>query len=183
MKEDLKRPPIAGKANLIPLSLSQRFYIYAIHGYVAEVTYTAIWDVVYHKNNKLHGITSIWCLFIYGICMLVLERLYFTLRFKISLLLRGFVYVIWIFLWEFSSGFLLRLFDACPWDYSMFKGNIMGLITMEYAPMWYIGGILTEKLVISFSRQLYWGPYLGKEGLVNTQWFSNYWIQKQILEL
>lgn len=158
----MKRPPISEHLKLVPLSFAQRFYIYAIHGYVAEVTYTAVWDVVFSVNHKLQGITSIWCLFIYGISMLVLERMYFTMRDNVPLVVRAFAYMMWIFLWEFSSGYLLSLFDACPWDYSMFKGNIMGLITMEYAPMWYIGGILTEKLIISYSRQLYWGPYLEK---------------------
>lgn len=66
------------------------------------------------------------------------------------------IYLILIFGWEFSTGFVLNLFNACPWDYSWFPFNIMGLITLEYAPLWFIGSILAEQVLIPFINKLKW---------------------------
>ena len=46
------------------------------------------------------------------------------------------LYVVIAFSWEFTTGLILRQFDACPWDYSHYPYNFMGLITLEYAPGW-----------------------------------------------
>lgn len=143
-----------------PLSLPMRFYIYAIHGYVIEVMFTAVWEFVVNHNLKFPGNTSVWSLVIYGISILVVEQIYFHLQGSASLLVRGIIYTIWTYLWEFCTGYLLKSFDACPWDYTNFDWDVMGLVTMEYAPLWFIGGILTEKLLIFYTRRLYWGPYL-----------------------
>ncbi|KRX41855.1 Transmembrane -like protein [Trichinella murrelli] len=46
------------------------------------------------------------------------------------------------------TGLLLRQFDACPWDYGHYPGQFMGLVTVVYAPFWYVAGLLTEILLI-----------------------------------
>jgi uncharacterized membrane protein len=61
--------------------------------------------------------------------------------------LRGLVYLLGIWLVEFSVGWLLRkLTGKCPWDYSNFPGNIRGIITLEYAPVWFIFGLGFERV-------------------------------------
>uniref|UniRef100_A0A8D0DST2 Transmembrane protein 229B n=1 Tax=Salvator merianae TaxID=96440 RepID=A0A8D0DST2_SALMN len=131
-----------------PLSLLCRWYIYAIHGYFSEVMFTATWTFIVDRDWKFQGVTSIWALFIYGTAGLVVEGLYMLLRAHLSLLTRGTIYTLFIYLWEFSTGYVLHRFGACPWDYSGFRFNFMGLITFEYCPFWFVGSLLLEKLVI-----------------------------------
>ena len=142
-----------------PLSVFWRGYIYALHGYATEIMFTAIWELVVNWNWKLPGNTSIWIMPIYGLSGLVMEKLYGLLMERsVPLLVRGLIYVIWTYIWEFTTGFILKQFDICPWDYTAFHGDFMGLITLEYAPFWFVGSILTEQYLMKYTRHLYWGP-------------------------
>ena len=151
---------VVGEFSMEPMSLLMRFYVYAIHGYATEIMFTAMWEFVVNLNWKFPGITSIWTFPIYGSSTLVVEFLHPRLEeMGIPLLGRGVIYMMWTYLWEFSTGYVLKFFDACPWDYTPFHGDFMGLVTLEYAPFWILGGILAEKVVIKYTRCLYWGPY------------------------
>ncbi|TKR80394.1 hypothetical protein L596_014474 [Steinernema carpocapsae] len=134
---------------LRPLNVFERLVIYGVFGMAAEITFTGVWELVENGNRKLHGITSLYAFFIYGFMLLVLERLYLLLKPRMSIILRGVVYLCCCYGWEFSTGYFLKQFDACPWDYaSYFRGHFMGLITAEYIPVWYLTTILAERVLI-----------------------------------
>jgi len=62
------------------------------------------------------------------------------------LVLRALIYMLGIFLVEYSSG---RLFTACGWEiwnYSGLKWNLHGQITLLYAPVWFCLGLFVEFL-------------------------------------
>jgi len=139
-----------------PMSLLGRLYVYAIHGYVMEVMFTAAWEFVVNVNWKFPGHTSVWSLFIYGMSGLMMERIYLCIKDTVPLLLRGFIYTIWAYCWEFTTGYILRHFNACPWDYTTFDADFMGLITLEYAPLWFLGVILGEQIIIKSTLKLCW---------------------------
>ncbi|KAG7169683.1 Transmembrane protein 229B-like [Homarus americanus] len=92
--------------------------------------------------------TSVWSLFIYGVGSLVMERFYRRYHATVPLPLRGLCYVAWTYLWEFSTGMLLRQYGACPWDYTDRNYNLLGLITLEYFPAWYFAAVLTEQILM-----------------------------------
>ena len=71
---------------------------------------------------------------------------------------RGLIYTVWTYGWEFTSGIILRQFDACPWDYTPFSGDFMGVITLEYLPFWFIGSLVLEQIIIYYTCKLYIGP-------------------------
>ncbi|CAL8298904.1 unnamed protein product [Arctogadus glacialis] len=143
-------PPAAA-----PLSTLSRWYLYAIHGYVCEVMFTAAWEFAVHRDWRLPGATSVWALFIYGTCILSVERMYLPLlRGRVPLPLRCVLYTLWTYVWEFGTGLLLRQFGACPWDYSAFRYNFMGLVTAEYALPWFCAALLAERLVIRTTLRL-----------------------------
>lgn len=135
-----------------------RFYIYGIHGFVTEILFTAAWEFVVNLNWKFPGVTSLWSFFIYGLSTIVVERMYLNMRHSVPLLARALIYTAWSYSWEFSTGYVLKQFNACPWDYTPFDGDFMGLVTLEYAPLWYIACIIGEQLVIKNVHELYWGP-------------------------
>ncbi|MBN3326041.1 T229B protein, partial [Atractosteus spatula] len=131
-----------------PLSIYSRWYLYAIHGYFCEVMFTAAWEFVVNRNWKFPGVTSVWALFIYGTSILVMEKMYLLLRGRCPLLLRCLLYTLWTYAWEFSTGWLLRQFNACPWDYSPFDYDFMGLVTLEYALPWFCASFLVERVIV-----------------------------------
>ncbi|XP_043918993.1 transmembrane protein 229B-like [Protopterus annectens] len=137
-----------------PLSPLSRWYIYAIHGYFCEVMFTAAWEFAVNFNWKFPGVTSVWALFIYGTSIMVIEKMYIFLKDKCRTLTRCVLYTLWAYAWEFSTGFILRQFNACPWDYSSFDYDFMGLITLEYAIPWFCGSLFVEKMVIRNTLRL-----------------------------
>lgn len=140
---------------LSPLSPLARLYVYALHGCVCEVAFTAIWNWYYTHDQRLPGNTSLWSLLIYSLAMLFMESLSAWLQQRhFHLLLRLTVYILFIYLWEFSCGVLLRLLEACPWDYSHFRYNLMGLVTLEYAIPWAVAALLAEKHVIRYTLKI-----------------------------
>ena len=134
-----------------------RFYVYALHGYAAEVTYTALWELFVNQDLRCPGNSHIWAFFIYGISTLVIEKTlpFLKDRLGLPLIVRGLVYTVWTYLWEFSTGFILRQFDACPWNYEpWFDYHFMGLITFEYIPLWFLSSISAEKILVHYTTRL-----------------------------
>ncbi|KAG8443607.1 hypothetical protein GDO86_008958 [Hymenochirus boettgeri] len=131
------------------LNVFCRLYIYSIHGFVCEILFTAAWDYYYTLSWKLKGVSSIWSFFIYGTSMLIMERMYVFLQPRCNVFFRCLIYTLWTFTWEFSTGFLLKSFNACPWDYSNFPLNFLGLITLEYAVPWFVACMIAEQIVIA----------------------------------
>jgi uncharacterized membrane protein len=144
--------------NFTPLPALGRFYIYGLQGILTEVVYTALWELVFTKSIKLIGVSSIYAFFIYAFSQMFIERIHSKLiQMRIHVLARGLVYLVWTYFWEFSTGYTLKQFNACPWDYeSTFEWHFLGVITLEYAPLWYFGSILAEKIFIPCVTTLHW---------------------------
>ena len=158
-------------AELQPLTLFGRIYLYAIHGFVNEIFFTAACEFVATNSWKLRGETSLWALMLYGVNSLMMERLYFLFKDRAPLPVRAVIYTVCGYSWEFCSGYVLRQFNACPWDYSHLSGDFMGLITLEYVPLWYFGSIIDELITISLIRRLCWAPSDDKK-IVNADNFT-----------
>lgn len=94
---------------------------------------------------KLIGNTSIWMFPIYGMASFLGPICRFIQN--ANILIRGTVYMLSIFTAEYITGYILKKRDMCPWDYSKAKYNINGLIRLDYAPLWFIVGLIFEKIV------------------------------------
>ena len=130
------------------LPLLYRFYFWGVHGVFVEVVFTALWQYVEGGSLSLSGQSSIWSFLTYGIGSLWTELLReLMLARVIPTWARCLLYVPLVFAWEFSCGALLRYFNACPWDYSDFDYDVMGLITLEYAPLWLVCAAYFEFLM------------------------------------
>lgn len=146
------------------LPVAFKLVLYGLTGLFAEVMFTATWyfvdSVRYRHGWKLHGCTSVWSFPIYSISSYAIELMFLALNGKVNLFFRGIIYLLWTYLWEFTTGLILRQFNACPWDYRGYTYyNIMGLITFDYAPLWYIGSLLLEVVVIQSALQLQYHPH------------------------
>src|SRR6218665_2165797 len=81
---------------------------------------------------------------IYGATALGMEFLHDRLRF-LPRPLPALAYAAVIFGAEFAAGWMLRkVLGRCPWDYEKRGWNVNGLIRLDYAPFWYVAGLLFE---------------------------------------
>ena len=126
-----------------------RLYFWGVHGVFSEVVFTAVWEVVVGGSLRLMGTSSIWSFLVYGLGTFAgaeLMREQMQAR-RVPTWARCVLYVPLVYAWEFGCGAILSYFHACPWDYSEFDYDVMGLITLEYAPLWLMGGAYFELLM------------------------------------
>lgn len=147
--EDEETAEPRGKAPSHPLSALARLYVYALHGCLCEVAFTAVLDSFSSRDRRLMGYSSLWALPMYSSAIYILENLRGRLlAHHLPLPVRLTVYTLFIYLWEFSWGSGLRLLGACPWDYSGYSYNLAGLVTLEYAVPWAVAAFIAEQHVI-----------------------------------
>uniref|UniRef100_UPI00398F7C75 transmembrane protein 229A n=1 Tax=Pristiophorus japonicus TaxID=55135 RepID=UPI00398F7C75 len=117
---------------------SLRFVFYGMHGFLDEIFFTAVFNLVEKSDRTLLGHTSLWSFFMYGSCSFVVEKLYFYLHHRLGwpTWRRLPIYIVFIYTWELTWGLALRHYGACSWDYSHYPLNFMGLITLMYLPGW-----------------------------------------------
>ena len=113
-------------------------------GWCMEIIFTSL-GALHQKDLTLKGTTSIWMFPIYG-CAAFLAPVSRLLK-NTSVFFRGITYMSCIFSAEFVSGIMLQKHGFCPWDYSQSRFNIKRVIRLDYAPFWFLAGLLFEKLV------------------------------------
>ena len=77
----------------------------------------------------------------------MIEPLYHHIK-NLPALLRGSIYSVGIFSFEYISGTLLKRHGMCPWDYSHSRWNIGKVIRLDYLPCWFLAGLLFERLLL-----------------------------------
>uniref|UniRef100_A0A8C2JIW4 Uncharacterized protein n=1 Tax=Cyprinus carpio TaxID=7962 RepID=A0A8C2JIW4_CYPCA len=113
-----------------------------------RVAFAAARDLYYTHDHRLAGHTSLKELLIYSSAIFFMEGLSVRLQQKhCPLPVRLTIYTLFIYLREFSWGFLLRLFGACPWDYSELRYNFIGL-TLKYVVPWALAALIAKKQII-----------------------------------
>ena len=113
-------------------------------GWCIEIMFTA-GGSLRRRDMTLKGNTSLWMFPIYG-CAAILGPISRLLRRK-SALFRGLTYMCLIFSIEFVTGNLLRRRSLCPWDYGRSRWNVGRVIRLDYAPCWFMAGLLYEWLL------------------------------------
>ncbi|XP_056148327.1 transmembrane protein 229B-like [Lampris incognitus] len=147
--EEEKTQAVTWNEPLSSLSPLVRLYVYALHGCLCEVAFTAVYDWLDTRDRRMMGYSSLWALPMYAIAIYLIERLgKRLLAQRHPLPTRLFAYTLFIYLWELSWGIGLSLMGACPWDYSGYRYNLGGLVTLEYVLLWAVASLIAEKYVI-----------------------------------
>ena len=130
--------------------MKNKFIQCGLLGWCLEIFWTGL-KSLRQRKMKLMGQSSIWMFPIYGMAFLFapLSKL---LR-RRSAWFRGSVYMCLIFLMEYVSGTILKKRNCCPWDYSHAKLNIHGIIRLDYAPVWFLTGLLYERFLTRADRR------------------------------
>lgn len=121
-----------------------------ITGWCIEILFTALHSLR-RRDMQLKGTTSVWMFPIYGSAAL-LTPLYRLLRGK-TVWTRGFTYMSLIFSAEYISGRLLARHKLCPWDYYRSRWNIHRFIRLDFAPYWFLAGLLFERLLMESPKE------------------------------
>lgn len=121
-----------------------RFLIYGIMGWVIEIFWTGLGSLLRGDLN-LSGFTYLWMLPIYGSAVF-LESLHDQIR-TMPWLARGMVWAAVILMIEYAAGWTLQsVLGSCPWDYRGYtQYTLDGLIRLDYAPAWFVVGLIFER--------------------------------------
>lgn len=119
-------------------------------GWAMEILWTGL-HAFRVRNLKLTGNSSLWMFPIYG-SVAFLAPVMQKLK-DAPLLKRGFVYMSCIFLGEYISGSFLKRRNMCPWDYSRTPYHLNGVIRLDYAPVWFLTGLLFERILFQKNPQ------------------------------
>ena len=120
------------------------FVVYGIVGWCLEIIWTGAGSLL-DGDVCLTAKTYLWMFPIYGLAI-VFEPLHDVIRLW-SVWGRGSVWVLLYFAFEYLTGWILSIIlGTIPWDYSRATLNIHGLIRLDYAPAWFVAGIVFEKI-------------------------------------
>lgn len=139
--------------------LTRNFCRCGIAGWCLEVVFTSVESLTLH-DWTLMGKTSLLMFPIYGLGALLApigQAVDGWLRVRPGEMLtvwdriwrHGTLYMVLIFGAEYLSGAWLRSIGVCPWDYTGLHSNINGLIRLDFAPLWFMTGLLFERITIA----------------------------------
>lgn len=123
--------------------MKNKFLLCGFTGWCMEIIWTGICAII-NRDYTITCHTSLWMFPIYGMAA-VIGPVGNHLR-KFPFYFRGIFYAAGIFTAEYITGSILRIFNACPWDYSRAKLNYKGLIRLDFAPLWFAAGLVFEKI-------------------------------------
>ena len=131
-----------------------RFALNGLLGWCAEVVFTAIVGFVRGRDRRLTGQTSLWMFPIYGLIRPLYEPLHDALRERLPAAGRGLTYGLGFLAVEYVSGRVLRAVEGvAPWDYSHAPHHLLGLIRLDYLPIWADAGLALERLHDRLTRR------------------------------
>lgn len=113
-------------------------------GWCIEIIWTGF-ESLANGDLRLMGFTNLWMFFIYG-CAVFLEPLHERIS-KQSWPVRGIVWLTVIWSIEYVTGLLLlNILGVYPWFYTDKYAVLGGLVTLRFAPVWFFGGLLFERI-------------------------------------
>ncbi len=126
--------------------MNKNFIKCGITGWCMELLFTSA-CCIKKKDYKLIGQTSIWMFPIYGMAAVIKPVSSKLKKHNRKIIERGLIYTVGIYATEFTTGTMLKKKDRCPWDYSKSKYNVKGVIRWDYAPLWFLVGLVYEKML------------------------------------
>src|SRR5690554_7384281 len=139
--------PLTGPAGQTRPMLA-RFLVYGALGWIVEILWTGMGSIL-RRDPRLTATTYLWMFPIYGGGGLLFERVYQAIAGR-PWILRGLVWVVAIFAVEYATGWLIRqAVGQSPWDYTGAPLALGALIRLDYAPAWFVLGLLYERLYLA----------------------------------
>ncbi len=125
--------------------MKENFIKCGMIGWCLEIAWTGFCSFLHH-DPKLTGFSSLIMFPIYGMAALVAPAYRYLKKYRFYI--RGLIYMAGIFAAEYSFGRILQRYHCCPWDYSSAPLQIGGVIRLDYAPLWFLTGLLYERIIV-----------------------------------
>ena len=113
-------------------------------GVTMEMVCTSIMAFIKHRDPILKGETYLWMLPIYA----TVPYIYVLIQNVLPNMVwwqKGFVYMIAFYLLELAAGLIIKaIIGVSPWNYKHYRFHFMEVVCLEYAPVWFIYGIVGE---------------------------------------
>lgn len=128
-----------------------RFLIYGAAGWVVEIVWTGLGSIL-RRDPRLRAQTYLWMFPIYGGGAIAFEQLYGAIA-PFAWPVRGALWVVAIYAVEYVAGKVLqRVAGRVPWDYSGTPFAVHDVIRLDYAPAWFVLGLLFERAHVALIR-------------------------------
>lgn len=132
--------------------MTKRFLIFGCLGWCIEILWTGFHSLLL-GDGALTAKTYLWMFPIYGAAAFA-SSLFLAVRKSCPLWQRLGLYSVTIFLVEFAAGGLIRLVTGvCPWDYGNNPLSVLGLIRLDYAPLWAALGCFFEEVSLLLAKK------------------------------
>lgn len=128
--------------------MKHNFFLCGSVGWCLEIIWTGCHAFLSGEPTMM-GKSSLLMFPIYGCAALIAPVYQKIAAFPIAV--RGLFYTAGIYFAEFTSGSILKYFHMCPWDYSHTPFHYKGIIRMDYLPVWFVTGLLFEKILTKSS--------------------------------
>ena len=126
--------------------LCKDFLKCGILGWCLEILVSGA-EALRRQDKTLTCHTSLWMFPIYG-CACLIGPVYRILK-HLPQTVRGLIYMTGIFSVEYATGRFLDKKGQCPWSYQKSPWNISHVIRLDFAPAWFLIGLLFEKAVVA----------------------------------
>lgn len=138
------------------MNIVQIMTSFIVVGITLEVFWTSIINSIRTKDRKLTGKTYLWMFPIYALVPFIYI---FGMKYlqDVNIFIKAIIYMFAFYLLEFTSGYIIKkITGVSPWSYrgynikifgKEYKANYKGLICLEYAPIWYLYGIMGEYFI------------------------------------
>lgn len=146
--------------SLKPVRPFSAFLCCGFAGWCLEVIFTSV-ESLLAGDLRLMGRTSLLMFPIYGLGVLLgpiagltdrwlADLPGFPAQTRLSpaarLLRHGLLFMVLIFTAEYAAGRLFVYLGICPWDYSACPDQIDGVIRLRFAPLWFLTGLILERV-------------------------------------
>jgi len=138
-----------------PLKQYERFFIYGGFGWCVEIVFTSIAAQIEGSGDiTLQGHSYIWMPLVWGLGFLLMDKVSKYLQKKqVMFVFRGLVYMVACLFWEYIFGVVFGfILNKIPWDYSYSPWSLGGATRIDYAPFWYVGGLVMEIFLKALDR-------------------------------
>lgn len=133
--------------------------VFASLGVTTEVVFTAFMNLINQTPLcgkpliALAGDSYVWMILVYALIPIIGHYGYDKIK-KYNIILRLIIYVILIYIVEFTSGFILqKTLGSCPWHYDS-GWQIMGLIRLDFFPAWAFFCWMVERLYVFMNERV-----------------------------
>ncbi len=133
-----------------------RFLVYGALGWIVEILWTGMGSIL-RRDPRLTATTYLWVFPIYGGGGLLFERLYPVIA-EQPWMLRGLIWMLAIFSIEYATGWLIReAVGQSPWNYTGAPLAVGELIRLDYAPAWFVLGLIFERVHLAVAAAFPYG--------------------------